>query len=257
MTFLKFFLKFHLLYCTQARALTTNELSDPKISCKVAEKMAKIHSLNIPVSKEPDWLWNTMERWLLNLEEILKNYTTKNAEELASFEKVRKIDFRRELGWLKMTVENADYPVVFCHNDLQEGNILFKEQNSGFASPGSSTEQLRYVLPRRRQCDHCYRIVRHFECFISLINKYKNQNIIHIKSFLIFSWKLIKKVQISFVRKCLCPEILASSTSASVVVVAVCCCLVCIHVLSKLYKIKRKKTVCNQKLAQPDLLSTR
>lgn len=105
--------------------------------------MAKIHSLNIPVSKEPDWLWITMERWLTNLEEIMKNYTTDNAEELASFESVLKIDFRRELEWLKMTVESADYPVVFCHNDLQEGNILFKEHNSGYASPGSSTEQLR------------------------------------------------------------------------------------------------------------------
>lgn len=84
-----------------------------------------------------------MERWLLNFEEILQNYTSKNANELASFEKMRKIDFRRELEWLKMSVENADYPVVFCHNDLQEGNILFKEHNGGFTSSGSSTEQLR------------------------------------------------------------------------------------------------------------------
>lgn len=105
--------------------------------------MARIHSLNIPVSKEPDWLWNTMERWLLNLEEILQSYTTKNVNELNSFEAVRKIDFRHELKWLKTTVANSDFPVVFCHNDLQEGNILFKEQNTGFASPGSSTEQLR------------------------------------------------------------------------------------------------------------------
>lgn len=105
--------------------------------------MAKIHSLNIPVSKEPDWLWNTIERWLLNVEETLKNYTAKNAEEMILYEKMRKIDFRRELEWLKMTVERADYPVVFCHNDLQEGNILFKEQTGGFASSGSSTEQLR------------------------------------------------------------------------------------------------------------------
>lgn len=127
----------------QARALSTNELSDPKISVKIAEKMAKIHSLNIPVSKEPDWLWVTMQRWLLNLEEIIQTYTTRNTGELASLNTIRKIDFRKELEWLKKTVEDADYPVVFCHNDLQEGNILFKEQNSGFTSPGSSTEQLR------------------------------------------------------------------------------------------------------------------
>lgn len=130
-------------FIAQARPLFTNELSDPKISCKVAEKMAKIHSLNIPVSKEPDWLWNTMQRWMSELEEILKNHPTKDAAEAESFKKVRKLDFRRELQWLKATVEAADFSVVFCHNDMQEGNILFKEQGLGLTSPESSTEQLR------------------------------------------------------------------------------------------------------------------
>lgn len=123
--------------------MATNELSDPKISCKVAEKMAKIHSLSIPVSKEPDWLWITMERWLLNYEDVLKNYATKNAHELEIVEAVRKIDFKSELAWLKSTVESKEYPVVFCHNDLQEGNILLREQSNDLSSASSSTEQLR------------------------------------------------------------------------------------------------------------------
>lgn len=129
----------------KARPLTTNELSDAKISCKVAEKMAKIHSLSIPVSKEPDWLWITMDRWLLNFEQVLKNYTTKNTSELEILDEVRKIDFKSELTWLKETVESQDFPVVFCHNDLQEGNILLREQTCGLSSssPSSSTEQLR------------------------------------------------------------------------------------------------------------------
>lgn len=46
----------------------------PSISCKIAEKMATIHSLDIPISKEPDWLWNTMERWLKNVDSILKQF---------------------------------------------------------------------------------------------------------------------------------------------------------------------------------------
>lgn len=55
-----------------ARALKTAELGDSKISLKVAEKMAAIHSLDIPVSKEPDWLWSTMNRWLNSMESTLK-----------------------------------------------------------------------------------------------------------------------------------------------------------------------------------------
>lgn len=123
--------------------MATNELADPKISCKVAEKMAKIHSLSIPVSKEPDWLWITMDRWLLNFEDVLRDYTTKNDQELQIMEDMRKIDFKNELTWLKTMVESQEFPVVFCHNDLQEGNILLKEQKSGLSSPSSSTEQLR------------------------------------------------------------------------------------------------------------------
>ncbi|XP_031632380.1 choline/ethanolamine kinase isoform X2 [Contarinia nasturtii] len=125
-----------------ARPLTTNELSDAKISCKIAEKMAKIHKLSIPVSKEPDWLWITMDRWLQNVEDVLKNYTTKNTHELKIMETVRKIDFKKELVWLKSAVEVQEFPVVFCHNDLQEGNILLREQSSSLSSPSSSTEQL-------------------------------------------------------------------------------------------------------------------
>lgn len=105
--------------------------------------MAKIHSLSIPVSKEPDWLWITMERWLLNFEDVLKNFTSKNSHELEILQSVRNIDFKSELAWLKSTVESQDFPVVFCHNDLQEGNILLKEQASRLSSPSSSTEQLR------------------------------------------------------------------------------------------------------------------
>lgn len=106
--------------------------------------MAKIHKLSIPVSKEPDWLWITMDRWLQNFEDVLKNYTTKNTNELKVMNTVRKIDFKTEMAWLKSTVESQDFPVVFCHNDLQEGNILLREQtSSSFSSPSSSTEQLR------------------------------------------------------------------------------------------------------------------
>uniref|UniRef100_A0A182T3F1 Aminoglycoside phosphotransferase domain-containing protein n=1 Tax=Anopheles maculatus TaxID=74869 RepID=A0A182T3F1_9DIPT len=55
-----------------ARALLTSELSDAKISLKVAEKMAAIHSMDIPVSKEPDWIWNKMNRWLKGITGILE-----------------------------------------------------------------------------------------------------------------------------------------------------------------------------------------
>lgn len=111
----------------QARPLTTHELSDARISAKIAEKMAAIHSLNIPVSKEPEWLWKTMARWLQSSEKVLAQYETISTHESEICENMRSFDFRGELAWLKQTIEAEDYAVVFSHNDLQEGNILFRE----------------------------------------------------------------------------------------------------------------------------------
>ncbi|KAI4486426.1 hypothetical protein M0804_005796 [Polistes exclamans] len=73
-----------------ARPLLTKELSDPTLSTMIGEKMGQIHTMQVPISKEPTWLWDTM------------------AKDLVAREK---------------------YPVVFCHNDMQEGNILLR-QNS-------------------------------------------------------------------------------------------------------------------------------
>lgn len=84
-----------------------------------------------------------MDRWLSNYEDVLKNYTTKKSHELEIIEAVQKIDFKKEMAWLKATVELQEFPVVFCHNDLQEGNILLKEKAVSLSSRSSSTEQLR------------------------------------------------------------------------------------------------------------------
>ncbi|XP_011138554.1 choline/ethanolamine kinase isoform X3 [Harpegnathos saltator] len=74
-----------------ARPLLTKELSDPTLSLMIAEKLAQIHRMQVPISKEPTWLWDTMNKWL------------------------------------KTLVLQQKLPVVFCHNDMQEGNILLRE----------------------------------------------------------------------------------------------------------------------------------
>lgn len=131
------------LFCpTQARPLATQELSEPRISAKIAEKMATIHSLNIPVSKEPEWLWKTMARWLISSESVLANSTaaqTPDDDAGGVHETMRSFDFRSELAWLKQTIEAADYAVVFSHNDMQEGNILFREEVPGGGSTNAQT----------------------------------------------------------------------------------------------------------------------
>ncbi|XP_055681594.1 choline/ethanolamine kinase isoform X2 [Lutzomyia longipalpis] len=114
-----------------ARALRTPELSNPRISARIAEKTAEIHSLNIPVSKEPDWLWSTMDRWLKTADSVLCKFQPTSPDEAEQLEKLRKINFRAEMNWFQRIVrESPEFPVVFSHNDLQEGNILFKDYES-------------------------------------------------------------------------------------------------------------------------------
>lgn len=77
----------------------------------------------------------------MNAETILSNFTSTNPIEMKQANAMKNIDFRKELDWIKDTIDKEAFPVVFSHNDLQEGNILFKE---GISNSGdSSMEQLR------------------------------------------------------------------------------------------------------------------
>lgn len=91
--------------------------------------MAEIHNLEVPISKEPKRLWKTMNRWLLNSQKILENtkVNNNNGEFQREIETIKKIDFAQELEWLKNVIQNGNFPVVFCHNDMNEGNILLKD----------------------------------------------------------------------------------------------------------------------------------
>lgn len=108
-----------------ARSLKSEELSDPKLSLQIAEKMAVLHQLNIPINKDSTWLWDTMNRWLLLLVKDVK-WPLKIFEN----DQMLSVNLSDEVCWLKKHLIKLKSPVVFCHNDLQEGNILIKESES-------------------------------------------------------------------------------------------------------------------------------
>ncbi|KAK6644996.1 hypothetical protein RUM43_001272 [Polyplax serrata] len=98
-----------------ARPLTTDELADDNLSLVIADSIAEIHAMEVPISKEPRWLWGSIESWLRKLE---------NNRELLKVRKILGTDLKEELRWLRNYLSKIHSPVVFCHNDLQEGNIL-------------------------------------------------------------------------------------------------------------------------------------
>ncbi|XP_075898977.1 choline kinase alpha isoform X1 [Nelusetta ayraudi] len=103
-----------------SRKLDTLELSDPSISAEVAEKMAKFHRMRMPFNKEPKWLFGTMEKYLNQVMRL--NFT--QGSNLRRFSRLLSLNLPQEMDMLKSLLEATPSPVVFCHNDCQEGNVL-------------------------------------------------------------------------------------------------------------------------------------
>ncbi|XP_071617846.1 choline kinase alpha isoform X2 [Heliangelus exortis] len=106
-----------------SRKLSTEELSLPDISAEIAEKMARFHGMTMPFNKEPKWLFGTMEKYL---NQVLRIKFTKESR-TRKLNKLLSYNLPQEMKNLRAMLEATSSPVVFCHNDCQEGNVLFLE----------------------------------------------------------------------------------------------------------------------------------
>lgn len=117
-----------------ARPLKTRELAD--FYKQIATKMAQIHTMQVPLNKEPTWLWDTMSRWLVTYQKKMccdKNQLSPEIPGQAEF--IKELNLAGEVTWLKKFLAANPSPVVFCHNDLQEGNILVSNNNNNNGNP--------------------------------------------------------------------------------------------------------------------------
>ncbi|XP_072290659.1 choline kinase alpha isoform X3 [Eucyclogobius newberryi] len=103
-----------------SRKLETCELSAPSISAEVAEKMAKFHGMRMPFNKEPKWLFGTMGKYLSQVMRL--NFARES--QLRLYNCLLSYDLPHEMDSLRSLLTSTPSPVVFCHNDCQEGNIL-------------------------------------------------------------------------------------------------------------------------------------
>ncbi|XP_054724032.1 choline/ethanolamine kinase-like isoform X2 [Uloborus diversus] len=110
-----------------ARALICDELKDPELSATIARKLAKVHTLNVPINKEPTWLFEKMENWVKFAKNDVRIECIKDDVRVLASQLLSQ-DFEGEFSWLKSVLTKVKSPVLFCHNDLQEGNILVPER---------------------------------------------------------------------------------------------------------------------------------
>lgn len=140
----------------ESRPLLASELSIPKVMEAIARHTARIHRLNMPFCKQPTFLLKMMEKFLAQLTgareppsrptpnlsktslaelqvEYDRHVTESDVGEWVTvgFLETQQmaLQFRlcEEFAWLKAKFQESPkdmFPVVFCHNDLQENNIL-------------------------------------------------------------------------------------------------------------------------------------
>lgn len=109
-----------------AKCLQTTDLHIPRFSRLIAEKLAKFHALDMPLCKEPKFLYETMDQWMERVSEVLRE--SHFGEDRYFMQKFRGYHLEEELCTLKEILSQVKSPVVFSHNDLQEGNILLNDK---------------------------------------------------------------------------------------------------------------------------------
>lgn len=92
----------------QARSLKSEELSDPKLSLMIAEKMADLHQLNIPINKDSTWLWDTIDRWL---QQPIKDWSRDNSE----LDQLLSTNLCDEARWLKCVYSWFNFQLDCCN----------------------------------------------------------------------------------------------------------------------------------------------
>ncbi|NXL69454.1 CHKB kinase, partial [Leptocoma aspasia] len=100
-----------------SRRLRTEELRDPRVSGEIAVTMSRFHGMVMPFNKEPKWLFGTMEGYLKQISEL----TFTEPAQLQQLEQLRGYNLEQEMRSLRDLLESTPSPVVFCHNDVQEG----------------------------------------------------------------------------------------------------------------------------------------
>jgi len=129
-------------FISHSRCLRSHELSIPNISVKIAQKVALFHTLQMPLNKEPRFITDMTQRLLDASESIIWPLGRTSPPNPALAVVAERWDLKREWKRLQEILRKVPSEVVFCHNDVQEGNLLLMEKLAGAPRRISSTSPL-------------------------------------------------------------------------------------------------------------------
>merc|ERR1712193_132048 len=94
----------------------------------IARRVAEYHCLKLPLNKTPTILWENIQKFL----DMANGVELTKIEDLNILKQIKNdINFESEYAWLKQMLIGLHSPVVFCHNDVQGGNILYIDNGNG------------------------------------------------------------------------------------------------------------------------------
>lgn len=118
-----------------------SELKVPAYAQVIARKLATVHHLQVPINKEPTWLLNYFNKWI---KQVRSYERPADAPPITPLEQeLLSINFEEEVKVLFKILDTCPSPVVFSHNDLQEGNILLpSDANLTLSSNGQVSKNM-------------------------------------------------------------------------------------------------------------------
>ncbi|OQR95728.1 choline/ethanolamine kinase [Achlya hypogyna] len=98
---------------------TAADLRDPEISVKIAKKFRQFHDVQVDMDRSPRILKN-----------IRKLYADAQTKCTAAGIAVDFAAFGADIDALTALLATVESPVVFCHNDLQYGNVMVSSKTN-------------------------------------------------------------------------------------------------------------------------------
>ena len=107
------------------RELNTSELVPYYDS--IAKIAGKLNRQSMPLPRNDDFIYNSMNAWLTQIrsDPVKIESNRKKMEEIFSG-----VNWEEEISWLKTHLRSVGSPILFCHNDLNEGNFLLLDGGS-------------------------------------------------------------------------------------------------------------------------------
>ena len=104
-----------------SRILRSAELYQPDVLSHTTRLMADMHTQCMPVSKEAGFVFKCMRRWLKQSAEVCLSDAWRQDMMIGM---LSERNWEEEIDWLEQHLKRLNYPIVFCHNDFSQANLL-------------------------------------------------------------------------------------------------------------------------------------